>query len=235
MTCKKKHTAYCTSKTDPGGGYAPAGAGAMGMGMGMGGMGMMGMPMGMAATMGPYGMGGMGKGCGGMGMGMGGMGMGMGMGMGAAGSANLPPIVGLSIDPGSSIAQEGYPTDVPGIEYDKSCEVFSDAHHVLQDFFPNAMVKEACTFEHDPDCTQYPEVYQAWKAAGQADNCPMVAKAPSLGQWAVGFGGKANAERAAKLALALACASVADPGKVGVICRNYPNFGALCRAGGLQV
>merc|ERR1712151_873442 len=108
------------------------------------------------------------------------------------------------------------------------------AHHILQDFFPDS-VNDKVHFEHDPECNIYPEVYEAWKAAGQEDNCPTVATCPSVGCWAVGFGGKANALRAAKLALALTIAADADPSKLAEIVGNYPSFGNLCEAAGIEV
>merc|ERR1712061_388741 len=99
---------------------------------------------------------------------------------------------------------------VVAMEHSKNLGIFSDAHHILESFF-ELTVNEVVTFEHDPDGTLYPEVHEAWKAAGQDDNYPMLALCPSLGQMAVGMGGKKNAERAGKLALALTIAAVADP------------------------
>merc|ERR1712187_436005 len=75
----------------------------------------------------------------------------------------------------------------------------------------------------DPDGTTHPEVYAAWRAAGGDENIQMVAKVPELGKWAVGFGGKKNAERAAKLALAISIAGDSD--LTPNVIRSYPAFG----------
>jgi len=137
--------------------------------------------------------------------------------------------------PGNSkLAAEGYPTEAPALQYSKDLSAFSESHHILQDFF-DGDIKEEVQFEHDPDCDQYPEVYQAWKAAGQEDNCPTVATCPSQMKWAAGFGGKANALRAAKLALALSLATDADPARLATIAGNYPMFAGLCAASGIEV
>merc|ERR1711972_646945 len=96
-------------------------------------------------------------------------------------------------------------------------------------------VTEVCKFIHDPDCTQFPEVYQAWKSAGQEDNMPTVALYPAMGQWAIGFGGKKNADRAAKLALAVTIAAVTEPQKLLAVVRQYPQFGQMCTAAGVAL
>merc|ERR1712151_1128628 len=108
------------------------------------------------------------------------------------------------------------------------------AHHILQDFFPDS-VNDKVHFDHDPECNLYPEVFAAWKAAGQEDNCPTIATCPSLGQWAVGFGGKTNANRAAKLSLALTVAAVIDKQKLKLVVSHYPQFGQLCQIAGIEV
>merc|ERR1712048_207996 len=77
--------------------------------------------------------------------------------------------------------------------------------------------------ESDPQATKHPDVYQAWCAAGGNENIQTVAKLPELGKWAVGFGGKKNAERAAKLALAVSIAC--DSEKTAEVMNNYPQFG----------
>jgi len=148
--------------------------------------------------------------------------------------SSLPVIVGLSVDPASSLVQKGYPSDVAAIAFDKNAPLFGDAAHILQFFFAPA-VKDVVEFEHDPECTTYPEVFNAWKSAGQEDACPMIAMCPGLGQWAVGFGGKKNAERAAKLALSLTVAALAEPAKLVEVVSHYPNFGQLCQAAGIIV
>lgn len=146
----------------------------------------------------------------------------------------LPTIVGISVAATSKLVVQGYPTDVAAMEYSKDIAIFSDAHHILQDFF-TAAVNDVVAFDHDPECNVYPEVFQAWKAAGQEDNTPTVATCPSLGQWAVGFGGKTNANRAAKLSLALTVAAVSDPQKLKSVVSHYPQFGQLCQIAGIEV
>merc|ERR1712050_552909 len=89
-------------------------------------------------------------------------------------ASDLLTIVGISVSSESALVQQGYPTDVAAIAYDKNLDIFSDSHHILQMFFEPA-VKDVVQFEHDPECTMFPEVYSAWKSAGQEDNCPMVA------------------------------------------------------------
>merc|ERR1712107_975054 len=91
------------------------------------------------------------------------------------------------------------------------------------------------TMEHDPDTTQYPEVYEAWRVGGGEENSPTIAKCPSQGKWAVGFGGKKNAERAAKLSISLSLAADADPAQLGAICGSYPDFAKMCEECGIVV
>merc|ERR1712113_691675 len=79
---------------------------------------------------------------------------------------------------------------------------------------------------NDADANIYPEVYQAWKAAGQEDNIQMVGIIPELKLWAVGFGGKKNAERACKLAMCLCMAEV-EPEMAGKLQQRYSTFRQL--------
>merc|ERR1711879_538800 len=55
------------------------------------------------------------------------------------------------------------------------------------------------------------------------------------GQWAVGLGGRKNAERAAKLALALTLAAVSEPIRVKTAAKNFPLFAKLCKSAGIDV
>jgi len=148
----------------------------------------------------------------------------------------LPTIVGISIHPACKlVAQEGYPSDIAALEYNKDQNIFSESHHILTAFFEKTDVREAVQLVHDPDGTQFPEVHEAWRAAHQADNTPTVALCPKSGQWAVGFGGKKFAERAAKLALSLTLAAVSEPEIVKKVTGLYPEFGALCLSAGMEV
>merc|ERR1719401_835255 len=128
-----------------------------------------------------------------------------------------------------ALANEGYHPIGFGIEYWKEHQAsFSDAHHVLMDFLWLPGKFDYCNslkMINDPDGTQHPEVYQAWRAAGGDENIQMVAKVPELGKWGVGFGGKKNAERAAKLALAVSIAMESE--ETAKVIRSYPGFGQL--------
>mmetsp|Transcript_58961 Transcript_58961/g.91732 ORF Transcript_58961/g.91732 Transcript_58961/m.91732 type:complete len:223 (+) Transcript_58961:126-794(+) len=148
-------------------------------------------------------------------------------------AGDLPEIINLTVPDTCPLVAQGYPADVPALEFAKGIGIYSEAHHILQDFF-DCGIDEAVTFEHDPECSTFPDVYEAWKAAGQEDNCPTVATCPSMARWAVGFGGKANALRAAKLALALSLATVAEPAKTAEIVSNYPSFGKLLTSAGIE-
>merc|ERR1740121_2955705 len=107
---------------------------------------------------------------------------------GANKTNDLPTIVGISVDPSSSLVANGYPAETCAIEFRKDQTIFSDSSYILQSFFSDgADIRDICQLEHDPEATSYPEVYQAWKAAGQEDNCMTVATCPSMGQWAVGL------------------------------------------------
>merc|ERR1712187_802588 len=132
----------------------------------------------------------------------------------------MPEIVNLQVSAESPYVQQGYPPDIVAIEFDKRLTLFSESHHILQSIFSDQDIKEVCQFEHDPECTTFPEIYQAWKAQGREDNCPTVALIPGLKVWAVGLGGKVNANRAAKLAAALSCATLIDPTKLAEIVGN---------------
>jgi len=151
------------------------------------------------------------------------------------GTQQMPPLdlVVLQVDAtASKLVAQGYSTEVAALEFSKDMNIFSEAHSILQDFIDGDM-KEEVQFEHDPECEIYPEVYTAWKAAGQEDNCPTIATCPGLIQWGVGFGGKANALRAAKLSLALNIARTADQFRLATITTNYPLFGKMCTAAGI--
>merc|ERR1719401_770123 len=135
-----------------------------------------------------------------------------------------------------ALANEGYHPIGFGIEYWKEHQSsFSDAHHVLMDFLwcPGKYdYTNSLQMRNDPDASTHPEVYQAWRAAGGDENIQMVAKVPELGKWGVGFGGKKNAERAAKLALAISIA--VDSERTPQVIQNYPSFGKLLSGLGMM-
>merc|ERR1712048_579063 len=139
--------------------------------------------------------------------------------------------VWLNIGLGSKLAMMGFATDGPAIEYEK-LDIFSDAHYWCQEFFED-LLKDNVKMEQDHDGTLYPEVYQAWKANGGDDALPMVITCPAHGKWAVGFGGKKNAERACKLALATVLARDVDPSITQKVINNYPDFGKYLQALGI--
>merc|ERR1711971_212614 len=148
----------------------------------------------------------------------------------------LPEIKSISLEgSSSSLLMEGYGADAPALEFWKECAIFSEANDILQSFFGEDDWRDSVTMEHDPDTTMYPEVYEAWKAGGGEENSPTIAKCASLGKWAVGFGGKKNAERAAKLSMALSIAADADPAKLGDICGHYPDFASMCEQCGIAI
>merc|ERR1712187_1015133 len=102
-------------------------------------------------------------------------------------------------------------------------DVFSEAHYWAQEFYED-MLKDCVTMEQDHDGNLYPEVYAAWRANGGEEGLPVVITCPRYAKWAVGFGGKKNAERACKLAMATVLAKNIDPGITGKVVTNYPDF-----------
>jgi len=157
-------------------------------------------------------------------------------GAGKPKSGDMPEIVWLSLKDTSILCQQGFPPSAPSFAFDKSKEIFSLSHHILMEFIPAGMdMKQIVEFHHDPDGDTFPDVYNAWKAAGQADNMLTVAACPSLAKWAVGFGGKAFGLRAAKLAMALSLATEADSTKLTEVCEHFPAFVTLLTAAGYDV
>lgn len=147
-----------------------------------------------------------------------------------------PEIIWLKVAEDSALCQLGFPTEGPSICYDKSYDIFSEADHILWDFMPEDMdMKQVVEFNFDSDCETFPEIYAAWKAAGQDDNLPTVATCPSAGKWAVGFGGKAFGMRAAKLAIALQLAFDAEPTVLATAVQNHPSFGKFLKANGAEL
>merc|ERR1712192_187092 len=159
----------------------------------------------------------------------------MGGGKQKATAGQLPEIKSISLEgSASSLLMEGYGADAPALEFWKECAIFSEANDILQSFFTEDW-REGVTMEHDPDTTQYPEVYEAWRAGGGNESSPTIAKCAAMGKWAVGFGGKKNAERAAKLAMALSISADADTAVLASICRDHPDFAKMCEQCGISV
>lgn len=136
---------------------------------------------------------------------------------------SMPKVVWLTIDANSKLAKLGFALEGPAIEHERQ-DIFSEAHYFIQEYFED-MLKEAVNFEQDWDGALYPEIKKAWKLAGKAPNSPMVATCAKFGKWAVGFGGKVNASRAVKLALAAAIAKDGDATKTAAVVKAYPRFG----------
>merc|ERR1712232_703712 len=119
------------------------------------------------------------------------------------------------------------------MEFQKDCEIFSMSHHILQALCGDNPINGIMTFEHDSECDQYPEVFEAWKQAGGDDRGQTVAKCDAMKAWVVGYGGKKNADRAAKLALCVCIAARMDPDSVKHVLRQYPEFKRLLGECGL--
>lgn len=141
--------------------------------------------------------------------------------------SGMPDIVMLNIAPSCAVVMQGYPAEVIGIPFEKSLRVFSDAHDILQGLLIEHDTSELIQYHHDPECEAYPEVYNAWKAAGREDQMQTVAIVPQLKTWAVGFGGKVNATRAVKLALSLTIAALVDPKRLAETTKMYPEFASV--------
>jgi len=137
---------------------------------------------------------------------------------------SMPKVLWLKIEPTSKLASLGYALEGPAIENDKQ-DIFSDAHHFCQEYF-DEMLKDVVKFEQDWDGSLYPEIAKGWKQAGKPkNNDMMIATCAKFGKWAVGFGGKVNGVRSAKLALATAIAK--DPthsSKTESVIRMHPRF-----------
>lgn len=142
----------------------------------------------------------------------------------------MPDIIWLQVSPDSKLAQQGYATEGCAIEHEK-LDVFSESHYWCQEFFDNYL-KEECEFEDDWEGKKFPEIKQAWRAAGKQDNWPIVATCKRYQVWAVGFGGKKNGERALKLAMATVLARK-NPPTLGHVLKNYPSFGTYLQKIGL--
>lgn len=210
------------------------GAGAGGppqMGWGKGPMSMMPMMMG-----GGKGMGAM------MGMGMGFGGWGGGKGAwgpppAAEWAAPAPtpattPVYWLTLPQESSLVAQGLPLDGPALVWEKGNEVFSSAAHILGDLVGD--ITAEVQIVHDADWEQFPEVGQALMKQSGEEQCFAVAYAPQASTWAAGVAnGWKGRESAAKLALSLALAAQ-DGSIMKTICKNYPEFGQLCRSQGLS-
>merc|ERR1711874_175731 len=86
-----------------------------------------------------------------------------------------------------SLVMEGYSSVGFGVEYWKEHDnLFKDSHSILQEFLyepPQYDFTWSVKMENDADARKYPEVYQAWLAAGGGENIQTVAKLPELQKW----------------------------------------------------
>jgi len=150
----------------------------------------------------------------------------------SAPAAGPPPVRTLTLDGESKITEAGLPAEGPAIEHEgkQMKEYFSNAHSILQEMVED--ISADVTFEDDADWKNMPEVGEALKAAGGAENGLCVASCASVGVWGVGVGsGWKSRESASKLALALAIAQSTD--RLDEFAKNYSEFGEMCAAAGL--
>lgn len=141
----------------------------------------------------------------------------------------IPKVFRLTLPPTSRLCMQGFLDALPAVEHRKEQGVFSEATWILQEYWEKAGIEEMCKLEYDPDGLIYPEVNNAWKAAGHpADGCMTVITCPSMMKAAVGVGGKKFGERAAKLAMAIAL--VGTHPKTDHVLKTYPNFAQVLRA-----
>lgn len=146
--------------------------------------------------------------------------------LGSAGTVHY-----LTVPPTSALVQKGMSAEVVAVEYDKTNTVFQSAAHILGDLL-DAEPKEVCSFDFDPDAAVFPEVAQAWTNAGNEQSCFMISQCPSMGKWAVGVApGWKNAERAGKLALAVAIAHGTP--QLQMLFNTFPEFHDFCKSAGL--
>lgn len=146
-------------------------------------------------------------------------------GMGFSAAPTGPPILDITVGLDSKLVAAGFPPNAPAITFEKGMEVFSSSAHIVGDLCEDAVI------EHDADWEQYPEVAQAVKEAGGAEDCIAVAKSPSNLKWGVGLAsGWQGRERAAKVALSVALARGTP--QLARVAKNYPEFGAMCAANG---
>lgn len=145
-------------------------------------------------------------------------------------SVHAPAVHWLTLPRGSKLLLEGLPQEAPVISHSKTFqETFSNAHTVLMEMVTGT---KDFSLVHDPDWKIYPEVAEAMKQVGAEEGCFCVAMCPAQSVWGVGIGmGWKTRESAGKLALAVALAEVS--GRTQELSDTYPDFGAVCAAGGL--
>jgi len=144
----------------------------------------------------------------------------------------IAPVDWLLIPATSDHVKAGLSAIIPAMEYNKSHDVYANGHKILQDFFTIGeeftAIQTICDFDYDEEMKETPEVYAAWKEAGNFENGCTIATCLQCGQWAAGFGSKDKSVRAAKLALAVALALALDPSEFARVGTDYPDFATLC-------
>eukprot|EP00929_Paragymnodinium_shiwhaense_P123112 TRINITY_DN9661_c0_g1_i1.p1 TRINITY_DN9661_c0_g1~~TRINITY_DN9661_c0_g1_i1.p1 ORF type:complete len:412 (-),score=151.96 TRINITY_DN9661_c0_g1_i1:200-1435(-) len=141
------------------------------------------------------------------------------------------PIVGISVDSNPAwMTAHSLPATAPAVYHDKTFgDAFSSSAWIMEEVIG---ADTETNIVHDDEMDKFPEVMEAIKAAGGDENSFCIITAPSLQKWAVGVaGGAKTRERAAKLALAIAC--ITDQKKLTKYCSQHDGFGFLCSAAGL--
>merc|ERR1711933_476328 len=119
-------------------------------------------------------------------------------------------------------AGERFPPRGVAMAYTKDCELFSYAHDILQIMCGNQHIKAVISVHIDTDCSEYPEVYEAWQAQG-GEYAPLtIARYQQSKKWGAGFAGRKNGDKTAKLALALSMAGSATPARLSRVIESYP-------------
>ncbi|CAE8590857.1 unnamed protein product, partial [Polarella glacialis] len=98
-----------------------------------------------------------------------------------------PSVSQVTLTKESQLLDAGYPAQAPALTYEKSAAAFNDAHAILL-----ALVGDISTevvLQHDADWEVFPEVGDAFKAAGLPEECFAIAMCASQGKWAIGIGG----------------------------------------------
>jgi len=138
-----------------------------------------------------------------------------------------PKVIRLPLEPSSQLCLQGYIHPLPAIEYHKDQTALSESTWIIQEFFEDGF-NNHLKFHHDPEASAYPEVFNAWKAAGQEEACLTVVTCPTFQMAAVGMGGKKNGERAAKLAMAVALAGCHP--RAEHVLNTYPSLREVLKA-----
>ena len=146
----------------------------------------------------------------------------------------LPYVVSLSVNNSCRFVAEGYSRVIPALQHFPRIAIFAEAHSILQDFFEGEDLTQKVCLHHDARGTEYPEVYEAWKATGHEENAITIAVCQDVGTWAVGVGGHKKGAQAAKLAMALTLATVATPSKIRKVVDGCPAFGKLLAKAGVS-